>query len=106
MKVWRRHPRAWVLFHIALASSSVFWLSQWDLVIAGLFQRDGGWLLDVYPLWKKLLYDGVECLVAAVLLGTLVSLILGSLHQQYWLRRQALYVLLVFVLGPGLIVNA
>lgn len=105
MKIWRRHPRAWVLFHIVLASTSVFWLSQWDLVIAGWFQRDGGWLLDAYPLWKKLLYDGVQYLVVAVVLGTLISLILGSLHQQYWLRRQAAYVLLVFVLGPGLVVN-
>lgn len=102
----QRTPPFWLWLHIVLASTAVFWFSDWDLTIAAWFKRGTGWLLDAYPLWKALLYDGVAYLVVAVVLGCLLALVLGSLDGQQWLRRQAAYVLLVFVLGPGLLVNA
>lgn len=105
MRVWQRYPRMWQWFNIVLASTLVFWLSDWDLRIAQLFRRTDHWLLDSFPLWKTLFYDGVQFIVIAVLLGSLLTILIGSLRQQYRLRLAAVYVLLVFLLGPGLLVN-
>ncbi|UOG92129.1 MAG: phosphatase PAP2 family protein [Candidatus Thiothrix sulfatifontis] len=107
MKVWERYPQRWLWLNIAAASTLVFWLSNWDLTIAGLFYRTDHWLLDEFPLWKALLYDGVPYLAGGVLLVS-VALIVVSVVLRRWhrLRSAAVYVLLVFVVGPGLLVNS
>ncbi len=106
MNVWQRYLQTWRWFNIVLASTVVFWLSDWDLQIAQLFRlADHHWLLDDFPLWKAVFYDGVQFIVIAVLFGSLLTMLIGSLRQQYRLRLGAMYVLLVFLLGPGLLVN-
>ncbi|MDQ5769667.1 phosphatase PAP2 family protein [Thiothrix subterranea] len=105
MNVWQRYPRIWQWFNIVVASTVVFWLSDWDLQIAQSFRRADHWLLDYFPLWKILFYDGVKIIAMVVLFGSLLAILIGSLRQQYRLRLAAIYVLLVFLLGPGLLVN-
>ncbi|WP_308874953.1 hypothetical protein [Thiothrix subterranea] len=105
MNVWQRYPRIWQWFNIVVASTVVFWLSDWDLQIAQSFRRADHWLLDYFPLWKILFYDGVKIIAMVVLFGSLLAILIGSLRQQYRLRLAAIYVLLVFLSGPGLLVN-
>lgn len=106
MNVWQRYPQTWRWFNIVLASTLIFWLSDWDLRIAQLFRLGEHWLLDYFPLWKTVFYDGVPFIVMAVLLGSILTILISSLRRQYPLRLAAMYVLLVFLLGPGLLVNA
>lgn len=105
MNVWQRYPRTWRWFNIVLASTVVFWLSDWDLQIAQLFWLADHWLLDDFPLWKAVFYDGVTFIVIVVFFGSLLTILIGSLQRHYQLRLAALYVLLVFLVGPGLLVN-
>ncbi|MEZ5452015.1 MAG: phosphatase PAP2 family protein [Thiothrix sp.] len=112
MKFWKKYPHAWLWLNIVAASTVVFWFSNWDLTVARFFYDPATgeakhWLLDDFPLWKLLFYDGVQVVATAVLVGTLL-IIAGStlLRRWYRLRLYALYVLLVFVLGPGLLVNS
>lgn len=105
MNIWQRYPRTWRWFNIVLASTLIFWLSDWDLQIAQLFRLTDRWLLDDFPLWKIVFYDGVTLIVIVVFFGSLLTILIGSLQQQYQLRLSALYVLLVFLIGPGLLVN-
>lgn len=105
MNVWQRYPRTWRWFNIVLASTVVFWLSDWDLQIAQLFRLADHWLLDDFPLWKAVFYDGVTLIVIVVFFGGLLTMLIGSLQRHYQLRLSALYVLLVFLVGPGLLVN-
>lgn len=106
MKFWQQHPQAWLWLNLVAASTAVFWFSNWDLTVAQWFWRTDHWLLDGFPLWKTLLYDGVQVIVVAVLVGSLLAIGVGTLRKQYRLRLYAVYVLLVFLLGPGLLVNS
>lgn len=107
MKFWKSYPHLWLWLNVVAASTAVFWFSNWDLTVAGLFHVADHWLLDDFPLWKTILYDGVPYVAWGVLLGTIL-VILGStlLRRWYRLRLYALYVLLVFLVGPGLLVNS
>lgn len=107
MKFWEKYPQPWLWFNLVGASTLVFWLSNLDLTVAGLFHQADHWLLDEFPLWKALFYDGVPYLAGAVL-GLSTLLIVGStvLRRWYRVRLYAAYVLLVFLVGPGLLVNS
>lgn len=106
MKFWQQYPQPWMWINIVAASTAVFWFSNWDLTVASLFWRTDHWLLDSFPLWKAVFYDGVPYLAGTVLAGCVLAIVVGSLLRRYRLRLYALYVLLVFLLGPGLLVNS
>ena len=107
---WKQYPHAWLWLNIVAASTTVFWFSDWDLRVASFFYDPElgakHWFLDNFPLWKALFYDGVPYVAGAVLFGCLL-LIMGStvLKRWYHWRLYAAYVLFVFLLGPGLLVN-
>jgi lipid A 4'-phosphatase len=107
MKFWEKYPQLWLWCNLVAASTLVFWLSNWDLTVAGLFHQADHWLLDEFPLWKMLFYDGVPYLAGSVLAVSSL-LVVGStvLRRWYHLRLYAAYVLLVFLVGPGLLVNS
>lgn len=106
MKFWKTYPSAWLWLNMVAASTVVFWLSDWDLTVAAWFQRSGHWLLDEFPVWKAIFYDGIPYIAMAVLGITLTIISLSTLLRRwYQLRLYAAYVLLVFVVGPGLLVN-
>ncbi|HPE58697.1 MAG TPA: phosphatase PAP2 family protein [Thiolinea sp.] len=101
--------KVWLWFNLVLASTAVFWVTDWDVRLERLFYHHahGDWLLDHYPLWKSLLYDSVPVITATVVFGTLTLILAGFrfVRVRRW-RVPLLYLLLVFVLGPGLLVNA
>lgn len=109
---WKQYSQAWLWLNIVAASTVVFWFSNWDLTVAQFFYdpvvgAKQPWLLDDFPLWKALLYDGVPYAAGSVLIGSLL-IIVGStvLRRWYRWRLYAAYVLFVFLLGPGLLVNS
>lgn len=107
MKFWKTYPQLWLWLNLVAASTLVFWLSNWDLTVAGLFQRADHWLLDDFPLWKAVFYDGVPYIAGSVLGGSLLIMLASTvLRRWYRLRLYAAYVLLVFLVGPGLLVNS
>lgn len=105
MTILQRYSRTWQWLNIVMASTVVFWFSDWDLRIAQLFLLTDHWLLDDFPWWKTVLYDGVTVLAVTVFASSLLVIVISSLRQHYWRRWAALYVLLVFLVGPGLLVN-
>ena len=111
-RLHQRHPRLWLWGNIVVASTLVFWWSDWDLVISHAFQTvtvNGvdTWLLDSFPLWKWVFYDCVPWLA-----GLVISACVGIIGFTTWyktqqrLRLYAVYMVCVFLLGPGLLVNA
>lgn len=104
--------QALIWLGLVVLTTVPFWLTPLDVIVTGWFYQPacgGTWLLDCYPLFRTLFYDSVPWLTGLLLFGS-VLLMVGTLfyQRQRWagLRRQALYVLLVLVLGSGLVVNA
>jgi membrane-associated PAP2 superfamily phosphatase len=97
-----------VLF-LASVTTLVFWLTDWDYRLASIFYHPEN-PDDVWPLqhawFLKLLFDYAFPFTVAAGGGALLVFLLSHVHdhsRRY--RRQALYVLLVIALGPGLVVN-
>ncbi|MCK5917464.1 MAG: phosphatase PAP2 family protein [Cocleimonas sp.] len=90
------------------AHTAVFWFSDIDLRIANLFyhaELSNPWPLGDKPLWRFFYQLGpilTISLVGAALLIIFLSAI-KKIGQHY--RIQATFILLCFVIGPGLIVN-
>lgn len=105
----RRWQELTILLLVAVSTTLLFWVTDLDLQAAALFYHPDN-VEDVWPerhwwLWQ-LLYD--YAFPFTVLLGGLALLVflLGHVHdnsRRY--RRQALYILLVIAIGPGLVVN-
>lgn len=94
---------------LAVITTAVFWLTDSDLRLAAWFYRPEN-LTDVWPLqhlWLlKLLFDyAFPFTVFAGSLALLVYLISHIHDGSRQFRRQALYILLVIALGPGVVVN-
>ena len=111
MKFWKQYPQEWFWLNLVAASTAVFWFSDWDVTIARFFYDPASgakhWVLDDFPLWKLFFYDGVPFLAALVLGGGVLIMVLSTvLRRWYSLRLSAAYVVLVFLLGPGLLVNS
>lgn len=98
-----------VLVLLAVSTTLLFWLTDLDYKLAALFYRPGdagaGW---PYQYWwpLKLLYDYTFSFIfVAGLVALLVYLASYFNALARPLRRKALYILLVILIGPGLVVN-
>ena len=111
MSAWKQYrPMGWWLVLVSL-STLVFWLTDLDLWVARFFYTPAKgakpWLLDDYPLWKALFYDGVPYLACVVIVSCLLIILVSILRKRYYRwRLYAGYIVLVFLLGPGLLVNS
>jgi len=109
LQIYRCRQELLVWLLLAVSTTLVFWFTDLDLQAAALFYHPEN-PADVWPerhwwLWR-LLFD--YAFPFTVVSGTLALLVylLGHFHEntrRY--RRQALYILLVIVIGPGLVVN-
>lgn len=108
--LWKRYPHTWFWLNMAAASTLVFWWSRWDVDIESLFYiKSGGaghdWVLDDFPTWKMIFYDGIPYVSLLVLLSGMVLILLSTWRRWYWLRIATTYMLLVFIVGCGIVVN-
>jgi membrane-associated PAP2 superfamily phosphatase len=97
-----------VFFLLVAAHTALFWLSDIDLRVASLFydpQQANPWPLGDVAIWKIFYQLGVVITISIVVSTLLI--IVFSFIKSAWksYRIQALFILLCFVLGPGLIVN-
>jgi len=111
----KRYRRFWLPELLVLALSGAltfvfFFNSQWDLFFAKMAwtpeSSEGPWSYQSDALWT-FFYHGAPWLTGVLMLGSLVVLALSSLKESLsHLRNKAIFVFLVFALGPGLVINA
>lgn len=98
-----------LLLMLMIFSTALFWLTDLDAQIAAWFyQSDKSGQVWPYQFWwpVKLLYDYAFALTLAAGLAALAVYIAGYFHGFCRrLQRQALYILLVILIGPVLMVN-
>ncbi len=94
---------------LTIFTTLVFWFSDLDLVAAARFYHPDN-VGDVWPeqhwwLWQ-LLYDYAFPFTVGLGGAALLVFLLSHVHDHSRrFRRQALYILLVIAIGPGLVVN-
>jgi len=104
-----RAPHLIALALLALVSTLPFWISDLDIRAAAFYYEPGAeeaWPVSQEPLWT-FVYQLSPLIAALVLLGGLGVLIAGSFTPQLRrLRPYALFVIAIYALGPGLLVNS
>ena len=102
-------PQAIALGVLALVATLPFWVTDLDLRVAGHFfdaTAADPWVQSQDRRWA-LLYQAASVLSTLVLVAGLAVLLGGTLLPMFrGLRRYALFVVAVFILGPGLVVNS
>lgn len=102
-------PQVIVLGVLALVATLPFWATDLDLRVAGHFfdaTAADPWVQSQDRRWA-LLYQAASILSTLVLVAGLAVLLGGTLLPRFrGLRRYALFVVAVFILGPGLVVNS
>lgn len=95
-----------VLAAIGAAITALFATGALDLAAARLFYRPGGdhWPFSAELPWS-LLYKTAPWITASLVLGAMGALAVGVARKREQWRRDATFVLLTLVLGPGLLVN-
>ena len=78
-----------------------------DLAFTGLFYSQAGGFTQDGTLWERLLYDSVDWIVGAAVVGSLAVLVSDVFRKGPFRRRGrvAALLLVVIAIGPGLIVN-
>ena len=95
---------------LVLFVTSIFWFTELDLVVASYFYRpesSSQWPLGNLPVWQAFYY-GIPIMTGVVCITALLFIFCASFGLSFCLRRrpQAIFLLLVFVIGPGVLVNA
>ena len=95
---------------LVLFMTSIFWFTELDLAVASYFyhpESSSQWPLGKLPVWQAFYY-GIPVMTGVVCITALVFIFCASFGLSFCLRRrpQAIFLLLVFVIGPGVLVNA
>ncbi|HHC73617.1 MAG TPA: phosphatase PAP2 family protein [Thiothrix sp.] len=89
--------------------TAIFWFTDLDLDTANRFydahHPENGWHHGEQPFWR-FFYHAAPIIILLVLIGSLSIIIMALVWQRIRrLRIYAIFILLTFVLGPGLLVN-
>jgi len=109
LKGQRRWRELSILLILALLTTPVFWLTDWDIRAASWFYRptngESPWPLQQFWLWQ-VIYNYAYGFAYTVAISALLVALCGYGFAIFkaW-RKPALYILLVTALGPGLVVN-
>lgn len=109
-KIKRARFEFLILLVLAVATTLLFWFTDWDIRLgAWFYHADGGsgghWPLHKYWLVKPLYDYAFPFTVVAGMTAFLVFLLSHFHAYTRRFRRRALYILLVIALGPGVVVN-
>lgn len=89
--------------------TSVFWVTDLDIQVAQYFyhpEHQDAWFEGDYFLWD-LFYQLGPVISITIAVGSIFIIMLSGLRKQWnHLRIKAVFILICFVVGPGLIVNA
>ncbi len=103
----RPHLDALIALLLCVLATALFAGGGLDLAAARIFYRADGsnpWPLGGQMPWS-LLYRMAPWITASLVLGGLAALAAGYWRRHGALRRQATFVLLALVIGPGLLIN-
>lgn len=96
-------------FVLVVVTTLIFWSTDLDLVLASVFYHpetpNDAWPLQHHWL-LKILFDYAFIFTLSIGIFALIVFLVGHFHDRgdrY--KRQALYIVLVIALGPGLVVN-
>jgi len=96
-------------FIVMLLVTTVFWVTDLDLQAAARFyhpEADNPWYEGDSPLWS-FMYQMGPVISITIAVGSILVIFLSGLKAAWnGYRIQAVFVLLCFVIGPGLLVNA
>ncbi len=88
--------------------TTIFWVTDLDIQVAGYFyhpEAQDVWLEGDYYLWD-LFYQLGPIISVVIAVGSVFMIMLSGLKQKWnHLRIKAIFILICFVVGPGLIVN-
>jgi membrane-associated PAP2 superfamily phosphatase len=91
------------------AHTAIFWFSDLDLRVTHFFyypEQSNPWPIGEQTVWK-FFYQLGAILSVSIVVSTLLIMLLASLKTAWRpYRIQALFILLSFVLGPGVMVNS
>ena len=107
MPARRGRVEAWVLIAAAVLLTVVFACTPLDITAARLFYRPQSpdhWPLALQAPWS-VLYAAAPWITASLVLAGLGGLAIGIVRRRERWRRQATFVLLSVIVGPGLLVN-
>lgn len=109
MKLERRWRELAILLFLACLTTPFFWFTDFDLQAAALFYQpsdeNDAWPWQHWWLWQ-ILFRYADAFIRVVAIGALVIAPLGCfLPKLKPIKRPALYIFLVILLGPGLVVN-
>ena len=101
-----RAVSAFLLFSGALALLFLL-VPGIDLAVSGLFYEVGGGFTQNGALWERVLYESIDWIVGAAVLGSVAVLLTGLFRPGPIGRRGrvAALLLIVIAIGPGLVVN-
>ena len=105
-RVSLRAASAFLLFSGALALLFVL-VPGIDLAFSGLFYEVGAGFTQNGALWERVLYESIDWIVGAAVVGSVCVLVVGLFRPGPIGRRGrvAALLLIVIALGPGLVVN-
>ena len=105
-RVSLRAASAFLLFSGALALLFVL-VPGIDLAFSGLFYEVGAGFTQNGALWERVLYESIDWIVGAAVVGSVCVLVVGLFRPGPIRRRGrvAALLLIVIALGPGLVVN-
>jgi len=102
-RYWLPDLLVWLV--VAIVGTVLFWMTGWDLQIAGHYFRQAGWAVGDQQPWK-FFYHFAPILIAVVAVAAVLAIVWGTLSPaRRMLRLYGLFFLLSIALGPGLIVN-
>ena len=98
-----------ILIFLAISTTLVFWFTDLDIQAANLFYHPE-FPKDPWPerhgwLWQALFDFAFPFTVTAGASALVIFILSHIYHPSLKFRRQALYIVLVILIGPGLLVN-
>lgn len=108
-QLYRSRQELVILLILAIGTTLIFWFTDLDIKAAALFYHPEN-IGDVWPeqhwwLWRILFKYAFPFTVVAGFAALFIFVISHFHDHSRRYRRQALYILLVIVIGPGLVVN-
>ncbi|OOZ42492.1 phosphatase PAP2 family protein [Solemya elarraichensis gill symbiont] len=95
-----------IIWWLAVATwfTSLFWLTDLDIVVSSLFVENGEWI-GKKSLIAIFFYKSIPILMTTSLVGSIAAIGWFWFKKQSRYRNYAIYFLMVLLIGPGLIAN-
>ena len=92
---------------VLISLTMIFWFTNLDIALEKYFYSpEKGWFLKKVNPWNFLYHYGTVPAFTLAMISVLVVAISFLSHRVFRFRKIAIFLILIFVIGPGLIVNS